>query len=40
MIGLYHVTKKFGKLAALDDISLKLENGNILGLVVRENPQC
>lgn len=33
MIGLYHVTKKFGKLAALDDISLKLENGNILGLV-------
>ncbi|MCQ4022461.1 MULTISPECIES: ABC transporter ATP-binding protein [unclassified Ruminococcus] len=33
MIELCSVTKKFGSLAALDDISLKIDNGNVLGLV-------
>lgn len=33
MIELCSVTKRFGNLAALDDISLKIGNGNVLGLV-------
>lgn len=33
MIELCSVTKKFGSLAALDDINLKIDCGNVLGLV-------
>lgn len=33
MIELCSVTKMFGSLAALDGISLKIDSGNVLGLV-------